>query len=314
MSERHPSPYVLEVVRHFAADPVISLDRRDAPTHAVVRGVYAGIGAEAVVEFELIDTPPRPSSVRYMGDFEVSAFLPAEVELPWTVFDASLPIDANTERLRAQVRDHVAILGRREAAPLLHDPIAEHAPQPRATREDYGHTQRRPPQLTDEADAAPMPASARAPRSGPPSGPADAPTAPGARPPASVRPGGALPGPKRAPPRRQPPEPPPPPEAPFGFGGVPPSQPPLGLGVEMHVGQPPPPPQRMRPPHSQPPPLPPEPPAPFGGPPPSQPPAALRPSVPPPPGGRLPPPPPPPPPPVPPPPPLPPGLRGLDEA
>src|SRR5690606_21638570 len=51
-----PGPFTLAVLEYFREDPIVSLGRTFPPTHALVRGVYLGVGRPetAVVELELI--------------------------------------------------------------------------------------------------------------------------------------------------------------------------------------------------------------------------------------------------------------------
>ncbi len=277
---RHPEPWVLALVRSFEEDPVISLGRRDPPTHALVRTVYAGLAEEAIVEVELIDSPPPPSKPTYGGFFETVAFdAPSTpVERPWFVFDRWLSLAQNVDRLRSAARDHVLCTGRRECPPPcvdeVQDPIEVAA---RPSFDDLGHTQRRPsqspPSRPPSGRGAPLPrsgsspSSQRAPRTGPSS--------------------------HRAPPRRRPAPPEPPPPAPplppepfpaFGassaqFGAPTSSQP--QPAVRRPSSIPPPPPRRA--PTG---PLPPPPPLPLAAgsnPPPSGPVSGLPPPPPPPP-------------------------------
>lgn len=102
------SPFVAYVLAHFAADPVVSLERRDPPTHLVVRAVYRSAADGAVVAFDLIDAPPPPSTVDYGG-----VFFEAEPRAgAWWIFAPSLPIEENIARMRDHVRDAIAICGR----------------------------------------------------------------------------------------------------------------------------------------------------------------------------------------------------------
>jgi hypothetical protein len=127
-----PGPWTLSVLAHFRDDPVIGLERREPPTHALVRGVYLGCAGRetVVVEFELIDSPPPPQKVAFCGVFEQHAFAAFEEtppELPWFVFEPALSIEQNIERLRGHVSDAIGVLGRREAMPLAAAEPAEDA-------------------------------------------------------------------------------------------------------------------------------------------------------------------------------------------
>lgn len=231
MSVHHPEPWVLALVEELSEDPVISLERRDEPTHALVLTVYSGCEDEAIVEVKLIDAPPPPTAPSFGGSFEARAFdAPSELpERPWFVFERSLSTEQNIARLRCAVRDCIFHTGRRESPPLCVDDVPDPVEMepPRPSFDDMGRTQR---------------VDSRPPPSRPPSGKSLP------LPPSSQRAPASKPAPHRAPPRRRnaPPEPPPPAPA---FSGEPPvissatpSQPP--------ARQPPP----SRPPASRPPP------------------------------------------------------------
>jgi hypothetical protein len=128
-----PGPFTLLVLEHFQNDPVVSLERAFPPTHALIRGVQAveDMPGIAVVEFELIDQPPAPTSVVYGGFFGESAFERAhhegDREAAWFCFDATLPLDINMTRLRAHVRDSIALFGARGVAPACRDELEMNA-------------------------------------------------------------------------------------------------------------------------------------------------------------------------------------------
>jgi hypothetical protein len=221
-SQPIPGPWSLSVLSYFRADPVIALERLDVPTHALVRGVYLGCGGRetAVVEIELIDSPPPPSAVPFCGVFEDHAFAAHEApSLPWFVFHADISIEDNIARLRAYVCDALAVLGRRETIPLCADePPEAMAPQPAL------QPAAAPPRAPAPSAALP---SAALPSAAPPTAPQT--STPTSTPAPQRHPSQPPPPPQRAPqtPARRgrvvpPPEPPPP--APH-FGGPPPSQP-----------------------------------------------------------------------------------------
>lgn len=106
--------FLADLLARFDADPVVSLDRRDPPTHLVVRSVHAGAAGAAYVAFDLIDTPPPPSKVEYGGATLSSDFPP---ERAWWRFEPALGFDENLARMRDYVRDAIALSGRSPRPP-----------------------------------------------------------------------------------------------------------------------------------------------------------------------------------------------------
>jgi hypothetical protein len=291
---RHPGPWTLHVLAYFRADSVVSLGRSFPPTHALVRGVYTGstVPETAIVEFALIDLPPGPSPVRFLGSFEHEAFESAAPsdELAWFPFEAELSIERNLERLRCFVQDCIALDGPRASPPrVLDEPPAFEAalvaPSKAAAagqpvRSARAVVQRRAAQIHTPPPEPPPPDSVpflpapflqkqalpEPPSSSEPPVPPDIPTAPMGvmrrepPPPRSSSPGSRPPPSRpergsRPPPRpgmRRPPEPPPP--EPLAAPG---STPPRRIG-----STPPPAPHRSVPPPPAVPPPPPEPPPP----------------------------------------------------
>jgi len=154
-------PWTLSVLAFFRDDPVVDLERRDPPTHALVRAVYLGCSRRetAIVEFELIDSPPPPVAVVMGGVFEAHAFaggVDQPPERPWYVFDAALSMEANVRRLRQHVVDAVSYLGRHEVVPLTAvEPLfAATSPTASASHTPTGVTSDGPPSAPIVAAAA----------------------------------------------------------------------------------------------------------------------------------------------------------------
>jgi len=105
------TPFITALLASFAEDPVLSLERRDPPTHAVARAVYRD-GTEVVVAYELIDAPPPPVHVTFGGELseasETRPLFPMMVELS---------LSENLRRWRVHVVGSIRRLGRHPRAP-----------------------------------------------------------------------------------------------------------------------------------------------------------------------------------------------------